>query len=128
MRASCRLTNPPGHLWRDKWTALSGPLSQEFQDFFAALPPGGVTAVVDAPNVAYAKQNFEGGQFSYHQVDLNGSTLHPKLEIRNLKPETRDPRPETMIPKPSTLNPKPQNPNPKPQNSTPKPETRDPKP
>ena len=20
------LTNPPGHLWRDKWTALSGPL------------------------------------------------------------------------------------------------------
>ena len=22
------LTNPPGHLWRDKWTALSGPLSQ----------------------------------------------------------------------------------------------------
>jgi hypothetical protein len=20
-------TNPPGHLWRDKWTALSGPLS-----------------------------------------------------------------------------------------------------
>ena len=22
------MTNPPGHLWRDKWTALSGPLSQ----------------------------------------------------------------------------------------------------
>ena len=22
------LTNPPGHLKRDKWTALSGPLSQ----------------------------------------------------------------------------------------------------
>jgi len=22
------LTNPPGHLWRDKWTTLSGPLSQ----------------------------------------------------------------------------------------------------
>ena len=21
------LTNPPGHLWRDKWNALSGPLS-----------------------------------------------------------------------------------------------------
>jgi len=21
------LTNPPGHLWRDKWTTLSGPLS-----------------------------------------------------------------------------------------------------
>ena len=20
------LTNPPGHLWRDKWTTLSGPL------------------------------------------------------------------------------------------------------
>ena len=20
-------SNPPGHLWRDKWTALSGPLS-----------------------------------------------------------------------------------------------------
>ena len=22
------MTNPPGHLWRDKWTALSGPFSQ----------------------------------------------------------------------------------------------------
>ena len=22
------LTDPPGHVWRDKWTALSGPLSQ----------------------------------------------------------------------------------------------------
>ena len=22
-------TNPPGHLWRDEWTALSGPLSDE---------------------------------------------------------------------------------------------------
>ena len=21
-------TDPPGHLWRDKWTALSGPLSE----------------------------------------------------------------------------------------------------
>jgi len=27
------LPHPPGHLWRDKWTALSGPLSQgEKQD------------------------------------------------------------------------------------------------
>ena len=24
---SIELTNPPGHLWRDKWTALSGPLA-----------------------------------------------------------------------------------------------------
>ena len=23
------MANPPGHLWRDKWTALSGPLSQD---------------------------------------------------------------------------------------------------
>ena len=23
-----QMTNPPGHLWRDKWTALSGLLSQ----------------------------------------------------------------------------------------------------
>ena len=22
-----KLSNPPGHLWRDKWTVLSGPLS-----------------------------------------------------------------------------------------------------
>ena len=27
-RSESLLTNPPGHLWRDKWTALSGPLSQ----------------------------------------------------------------------------------------------------
>ena len=26
-RPESSLTNPPGHLWRDKWTALSGPLS-----------------------------------------------------------------------------------------------------
>ena len=25
--AESLLTNPPGHLWRDKWTAPSGPLS-----------------------------------------------------------------------------------------------------
>ena len=25
--ALSKLTNPPGHLWRDKWTALSGLLS-----------------------------------------------------------------------------------------------------
>ena len=25
------LSNPPGHLWRDKWTALSGPLSLPIQ-------------------------------------------------------------------------------------------------
>jgi len=24
------MTNPPGHLWRDKWTALNGPLSRRF--------------------------------------------------------------------------------------------------
>lgn len=28
------------------------------------------TVVVDAPNVAYARQNFEGGGFSFHQIDL----------------------------------------------------------
>ena len=30
-RSSIRLTNPPGHLWRDTWTALSGPLSRSTQ-------------------------------------------------------------------------------------------------
>jgi len=27
-RPESLLTNPPGHLWRDKWTAPSGPLSR----------------------------------------------------------------------------------------------------
>ena len=27
IRGGAELTNPPGHLRRDKWTALSGPLS-----------------------------------------------------------------------------------------------------
>ena len=26
-RPESQLTNPPGHAWHDKWTALSGPLS-----------------------------------------------------------------------------------------------------
>jgi hypothetical protein len=26
--AESQLTNPPGHLWRDEWTALSRPLSR----------------------------------------------------------------------------------------------------
>ena len=26
-RPESQSTNPPGHLWRDKWTALGGPLS-----------------------------------------------------------------------------------------------------
>ena len=28
-RLEPELTNPPGHLWRDKWTTLSGPLLRE---------------------------------------------------------------------------------------------------
>ena len=27
------LTNPPGHLWRGKWTALRGPLSRVLVSF-----------------------------------------------------------------------------------------------
>ena len=30
--SSIRLTDPPGHLWRDKWTALSGPRSMAGQE------------------------------------------------------------------------------------------------
>jgi len=26
------MTNPPGHLWREKWTALCGPLSETTRD------------------------------------------------------------------------------------------------
>jgi len=26
-RPESKLTHPPGHIWRDKWTALTGPLS-----------------------------------------------------------------------------------------------------
>ena len=29
-RPESSLTNPPGHLWRDKWTALNGPLPDAF--------------------------------------------------------------------------------------------------
>ena len=31
-RGQGELTYPPGHLWRDKWTALSGPLSLSRDD------------------------------------------------------------------------------------------------
>jgi len=31
------LTNPPGHLWRDKWTALSGPLSVALLERMASV-------------------------------------------------------------------------------------------
>ena len=27
------MTNPPGHLWRDTWTALSGPLSRQSEKY-----------------------------------------------------------------------------------------------
>ena len=36
------LTNPPGHLWRDTWTALSGPLLSSTEASargFASTPP-----------------------------------------------------------------------------------------
>ena len=32
------LTNPPGHLWHEKWTVLSGPLSQAIPALLAPLP------------------------------------------------------------------------------------------
>jgi len=37
-----RLSDPPGHIWRDKWTALSGPLSgikQEWEASRRSHPP-----------------------------------------------------------------------------------------
>jgi hypothetical protein len=37
------------------------------------------TVVIDAPNVAYARQNFEGGCFSYHQIDLVVKELHKQV-------------------------------------------------
>ena len=37
------------------------------------------TVVVDAPNVAYARQNFEGGCFSFEQIEL----LVQKLQVRS---------------------------------------------
>ena len=48
--SSSELTNPPGHLWRDKWTALSRPLSsfvfEGLQDRLGIgmgeIPPGAV--------------------------------------------------------------------------------------
>jgi len=42
---------------------------REFAAWLAERPGGGVTAVVDGPNVAYARQNVQDGQFSFHQVD-----------------------------------------------------------
>ena len=35
-RSESLSTNLTGHLWRDKWTALSGPLSQAMQEGFSA--------------------------------------------------------------------------------------------
>jgi hypothetical protein len=35
------LTNPPGHLWRDKWTTLSGPLSHGASEAGQALGASG---------------------------------------------------------------------------------------
>lgn len=37
------------------------------------------TCVLDGPNVAYARQNFEGGCFSYHQIDMAAKTLQEKV-------------------------------------------------
>ena len=47
-----RLTHPPGHLWRDKWAALSGLLSQQGADQLGGGSPvddedGGLAAMDD---------------------------------------------------------------------------------
>lgn len=39
------------------------------------------TVVVDGPNVAYARQNFEGGGFSFHQIDLCVTELLARGEV-----------------------------------------------
>ena len=37
LRVREQQTNPPGHLWCDKWTALSGPLSERGKDLGRAV-------------------------------------------------------------------------------------------
>ena len=45
------MTNPPGHLWRDEWTALSGPLSGRHS------PGVGGEACVWRANMAHTRQS-----------------------------------------------------------------------
>jgi len=84
------LTNPPGHLWREKWTALSGPLSQAL---FRVL----INQLVAIPllyfPIFYA---WRGYILHPNPLTLNPKTLNPKSETRNPKPETRNPKPETL--------------------------------
>ena len=50
------MTNPPGHLWRDKWTALSGPFSEGRDEivrrdvFQRQKLPSLVPSLAQAPN------------------------------------------------------------------------------
>ena len=51
-----QLTNLPGHLWRDKWTALSGPLS--ITPLHRARRRSNVAHIRQSrPNVAYIRQS-----------------------------------------------------------------------
>jgi len=89
------------HLWRDKWTALSGPLSTvewilpNHPPWFRRGPAHAVLSCSATEEVVERALPFAGGTEPLHPEP---DTRDPKPEIRNQEPGTRNPKPETRNP------------------------------
>ena len=87
------MTNSPGHLWRDKWTALSGPLSLPYPaQAVTSQDPVGTEVVCDVEAAALAAlqtvlhrnvQRFRGGLvFKAHTLCVSpNSRLEGNKEV-----------------------------------------------
>ena len=103
------MTNPPGHLWRDKWIALSGPLSTPYhkqgEKRCAAITWRFRESLMNNARwdrLAYtlkACTDLEPGTPALSTIYPTPYTLHlkssldSKLQTLNLQPQTLSPEP-----------------------------------
>jgi len=78
-----QVTNPPGHLWRDKWTALSGPLSQVSH----AHPKRGLTR--PPPKLTYTSIVSKAHRLVYHSTLGLRVIKKKKKKYKTTYPKTR---------------------------------------
>ena len=78
------MTHPPGHLWRDKWTALSGPLSgtRDKRETYFRRKQSTVTQVNRGSNAALRRSTLDfclGGQ----QRESSNTVSSQKKHLQN---------------------------------------------
>ena len=99
-----RLTHLSGHLWRDKSTALSGPLSGGGSPHGRGILPGVDLDMHEVNPRTSESYTLHPTSFILHPTPC---TLHPSPYTLHPAPYTLLPTPYTLHPSPCTLHPTP---------------------